>query len=271
MTNSLHGYSSNGKSLILLVENDAISSMVTKNILESLNCEVITVTSGEAALAGFKYRPYDLILMDIGLASTMDGIAATKQIRLYEMGVSHAQSVPIVGLSAIQDVFIKSKCYAAGMNSIIMKPLNKESAHDILQKFVFDKNNTNSQNLTQLASVSGKIVDINTLMDLIEKNKDHEKIKIMIDESISRFPDRRHALEVAYEKGDWKKIHDIALELSGESTYFGMERLKLACGQLMENINAQQYQYVDSMYNELLCEITLAIQEYHHLKEKNLV
>ncbi|MFP4383430.1 MAG: response regulator [Spirochaetia bacterium] len=52
---------------ILLVENDSVTAIQEKMILEKQGLTVKTVSSGEDAVYGVDYDQFDLILMDIDL------------------------------------------------------------------------------------------------------------------------------------------------------------------------------------------------------------
>ena len=67
---------------VLIVEDEAIISMVLRRTLEAMGYGVAAeASSGEEAVeAASRLRP-DLVLMDIGLSGEMDGIQAAAQIR----------------------------------------------------------------------------------------------------------------------------------------------------------------------------------------------
>lgn len=69
------------KKRILQVEDDAVTSLLQKRILERNNYDVVCATTGEDALAVIDSgESYDLILMDIELGSGIDGTETAKII-----------------------------------------------------------------------------------------------------------------------------------------------------------------------------------------------
>ena len=67
---------------IMIVEDEALFALNLQQTLESLGYEVPTVSySGEEALEQVADISPDLVLMDIQLAGTIDGIEAATQIR----------------------------------------------------------------------------------------------------------------------------------------------------------------------------------------------
>jgi two-component system sensor histidine kinase BarA len=73
----------------------------------------------------------DLVLMDIHMPE-MDGLEATKQIRLIDAGV---KKPPIVALTA--DVFIKDRdsLAASGLDDYLIKPLTETKLEQMLERF----------------------------------------------------------------------------------------------------------------------------------------
>jgi len=66
---------------ILIVEDEAISSMALKYAVEQLGCDVVgTVDTGEAAIQAATEHQPDLILMDTRLRTNMNGVEAANII-----------------------------------------------------------------------------------------------------------------------------------------------------------------------------------------------
>jgi len=86
-----------GKATILIVEDEAIVATDLAGKLRRLGYEVVgTTAQGEEAIVlPCRLRP-DLVLMDISLEGSVDGIAAAEAIR-------RQQNVPVVFLTAHSD------------------------------------------------------------------------------------------------------------------------------------------------------------------------
>lgn len=70
------------KKRVLIVEDDMIISLVVENMIKELGYHVVAkATSGEKAIELADDHQPDLILMDIRLKGTMDGIEAVEQIK----------------------------------------------------------------------------------------------------------------------------------------------------------------------------------------------
>jgi CheY-like chemotaxis protein len=100
---------------ILIVEDNKINQIVTKNVLkrEKFNSEI--ADDGLIALEMVKKKNYDLILMDLNMPN-MDGIEATKAIREFN------NHTPIVALTASETDETIESVFASGFNDFISKP-----------------------------------------------------------------------------------------------------------------------------------------------------
>ena len=117
---------------LLLVEDTQIIQNVMKILLTNLGCAVDVAADGETALQLVQQHHYDLIFMDIGLPG-MDGFATTRAIRQVK---GYEFSIPIIALTAHLDDSQKHLCFESGMNEFLNKPINKDEAETILNRFI---------------------------------------------------------------------------------------------------------------------------------------
>ena len=74
---------------------------------------------------------YGLALMDVQMPR-LDGIAATRAIRLLEAG----RDLPIIAMTANAFSEDESNCLAAGMNDFVPKPVEPERLYAVLLKWM---------------------------------------------------------------------------------------------------------------------------------------
>ena len=117
---------------LLVVEDDLMARIVAKVILTQLGYEFDIAESGEEAMELFEKNKYDFVFMDIGLPG-MSGIDVTKKLREIEKA---GNSVPIVALTAHAEESYKTLGLAAGMQEFVLKPLTKEIAESVINKYV---------------------------------------------------------------------------------------------------------------------------------------
>jgi PAS domain S-box-containing protein len=116
---------------VLLVEDNTANQKVAKLLLSKLNCTTEVAKNGIEAVAAGRTRRYDLILMDCQMPE-MDGYAAARQIR-NEDGPN--RQTPIVALTANVMVEDRTRCYEAGMNDFLGKPLRRNELIEVLRKW----------------------------------------------------------------------------------------------------------------------------------------
>ena len=119
---------------ILLAEDDKVSIIYLKAILENIDCEIIEAENGEQALDLCKKFPdIDLILMDIQMP-LMDGYEATRKIREFN------KEVHIIAQTAFALGGDREKALQVGCNEYIPKPIDKEQLLHLLEQYVSGKN-----------------------------------------------------------------------------------------------------------------------------------
>lgn len=116
---------------VLLVEDNEINLLMTKEILNGMGFETYLADSGQAAvkLAG-KYE-FDVILMDIRMPG-IDGYETTRRIRQLEA----CRETPIIALTADAVDGVAERAQTAGMNGFLTKPLYPSKLAEILWEFV---------------------------------------------------------------------------------------------------------------------------------------
>lgn len=120
------------KAKILAVDDSPDSLNVLHLFLKRLGHETVTVDSGKAAVEACKNHDFDLVFMDVQMPE-MDGLETSRAIRRLE---NENGSVPIVALTANAMVGDSERCFDAGMNDYLTKPINVESLKHAIEKWV---------------------------------------------------------------------------------------------------------------------------------------
>lgn len=111
---------------LLIVEDDDISALYLKNILNNIIGKIIQVQTGEEAIKLLKSKhDFNLVLMDIKMPG-IDGMETTKKIRQFN------DKIYIIAQTAYAMEGDREKTISSGCNDYISKPINKD---DILSKF----------------------------------------------------------------------------------------------------------------------------------------
>ena len=120
---------------ILLAEDVEINRIIFCTMLENTGLQIDCAINGREAVQLYKNQPdkYNLILMDVQMPE-MDGYEATQLIR--NSGLANAETIPIIAATA--NVFREDveKCYDAGMNGHIGKPVIFHEMIQVLKEYL---------------------------------------------------------------------------------------------------------------------------------------
>ena len=127
---------------VLLAEDNPVNQEVMREYLLDLGCRVDLVTTGLQAVAAWKRKPYDLILMDCQMPD-MDGFEAAMLVRLRERQQNAQRRIPIIAVTANAFEHVRDDCLAAGMDDYICKPFNQNELSAMLQRWLNQEESTN--------------------------------------------------------------------------------------------------------------------------------
>lgn len=119
---------------ILLVEDNAINRHLISRILEKMGHSVAVAGDGRGALALLSQQEFDLIAMDMQMP-VMDGIEATRILRRQELGT--LRHMPIIAITANAFDEDRRKCFEAGMDGYVIKPVTSQAIRDEIGRVLF--------------------------------------------------------------------------------------------------------------------------------------
>lgn len=117
---------------ILLIEDSEANRLVMRSQLEQLGCNVETAETGMMALRLVAQRQFDLVLTDLSLPD-MSGLEVASRIRKLPGKSARVAIVAVTGGIHPQD---RQRCFAAGMNGYLTKPVAKKDLHEVLSRYV---------------------------------------------------------------------------------------------------------------------------------------
>jgi CheY-like chemotaxis protein len=124
----------NGKGLsILVAEDNEINALLVRTLLLRMGHRPVIAGNGEAAVESWAAAraagvPYALVLMDVQMP-VMDGLEAARRIRALE---ADGAQTAIVALTANAYAEDREACLAAGMDALLVKPLDRERLQEAL-------------------------------------------------------------------------------------------------------------------------------------------
>lgn len=110
---------------ILVVEDNKVNQVIIRKIFEKLGYSVDIANQGEEGVQAVQSKVYDTVFMDMQMP-VMDGVTATEKI----IELQPDNHPTIIAMTANVLAEDKQKCFDAGMDNFINKPINVE---DIVQ------------------------------------------------------------------------------------------------------------------------------------------
>lgn len=114
---------------ILLAEDNIENQQLMSDMMEFLDYNLDIAKDGKETIEKWKNKQYDLIIMDIHMPE-MDGYQASKIIRELENKKKDNSHIPILAVTASATISDRDKCYKAGMDYYLSKPITI----DIIEK-----------------------------------------------------------------------------------------------------------------------------------------
>ncbi|GAB5348341.1 response regulator [Alteriqipengyuania sp. 357] len=114
---------------VLVAEDTESNRYVIRRLLEEMNCEVVAVENGAAAVEEVRRSNFDCILMDV-MMPIMDGEQATKAIRALPGSVAR---VPIIGITAHSLAAERDRLVSSGMTVCLAKPVRRDALENAVK------------------------------------------------------------------------------------------------------------------------------------------
>jgi len=114
---------------ILIAEDDEASELLLTTFIKKIGETVISAKNGVEAVEACLDNPdIDLVLMDLQMPE-MDGIEATRQIRLFN------SNLVIIAQTAYAVTENREKAMKAGCTDYLLKPIRKDELSSLIQKY----------------------------------------------------------------------------------------------------------------------------------------
>ncbi len=116
---------------ILLIEDNPINAMLSRELLRRRGFDVTDAISGEVALKATAENSFDIILTDLHMPG-LDGLETTRRLRAREQDEKQPR-IPVVALTADADQGVRAACQDAGMDGFLTKPIDPAELDAVLK------------------------------------------------------------------------------------------------------------------------------------------
>ena len=120
---------------VLIVEDHPVCLLVLEGQLKAIGgCKVTACANGNEALAILQHGDVVLLLTDVGLPD-IDGLALARAVRDTERQTGAAR-LPIVAITATAGRKERRACEAAGIDTVLTKPVSSVTLTKLLNRHV---------------------------------------------------------------------------------------------------------------------------------------
>jgi PAS domain S-box-containing protein len=163
---------------VLLVEDNPINQLVTKDLLEAEKVEVRVASNGQIALEMMEDCSCDVILMDMQMP-VLDGYQTMRIIR--NMEDNRKRNIPIIALTANAIESEIQKCYDSGANAYVAKPFRPEVLFEAIHALLPQQHKDQVNNEQLLINMDEFAHFLNGNVKLIQKTLEQLKIAFTDD------------------------------------------------------------------------------------------
>ncbi|HRK29142.1 MAG TPA: response regulator [Chitinophagales bacterium] len=237
---------------LLLVEDHRLNQLVASDLLKKWS-DKITIhiaNNGQEAIEALQEKGnfYHVVLMDISMP-VMDGYEATEYIRnKLPAPVCH---IPIIAMTAHAFNTNAQRCFDAGMNEFVTKPINPDALYAKLNKVLAlilpNQQNTNTNQIPTTAETpaAGTLTNLDYLKSL--SGDDEDTLLLMLETIVADLPNEIATLKKHGAAHNWQELKAIAHKLKSTCAYMGMDTMRELAksieNQIWENkINPTQLQ-----------------------------
>lgn len=231
---------------ILVVDDTPSNLLLLVTLLQQLGYETLQAANGYEALEQVKNEKVSLVLMDIQMPG-MDGVEATYHIR--SLGHQY-RSLPIIALTAHAVAEERSAWLHAGINEILIKPVNEKLLTDVLQRWLGERLVSRPQ-VEEVVASSPVDRELGIRLAAGRPELADELLELLL----SSLEASREAIQQAVVHDQQEALIDAVHRLHGASRYCGVPDLAQLTEALETQLKAGQKRLVASSLQQLFHEI----------------
>jgi signal transduction histidine kinase/CheY-like chemotaxis protein len=197
---------------VLLAEDNKVNQLLIQKILAPFNIQPVVADNGQQVIDLLEKQHFDLVLMDVQMP-IMDGITATGLIRN-----NLKKNVPVIGMTAyVQPNEIK-KCYDAGMNEFVPKPIEEPQFLTVIKKYIYLQDRLQPEPADAMATTA---TDFGFLEKICNGNK--ADMDLILETMLAELPKECSSLDEALFQKDAKAVRGIMHHLKSTLSPMGTD------------------------------------------------
>lgn len=251
---------------VLIVEDNSITSFAMQYQLEKFQTfNIHSVEDAEGAMKCYNKEGYDFVLTDLGLPDH-DGSWVASEIRAIEKNNPPKKPCVIIGLSAHLDSETEKECLKAGMNQVILKPLNHQKLDEILRTFFLSKDVSNHKKDNHELPNTNEVIDLQASAKKYYSN-DLEVAERMLKRLMEILPIEKKQMEQAFVKKDWKKLYHLVHNFYGGCLACGVPSLTAALSEFQKILRKDSIKEIPEFYEKVVNEINRLSEKFKAMKK----
>jgi PAS domain S-box-containing protein len=233
---------------VLVAEDNPINRKVVMAMLDKLGYRGDAVGNGLEAVEACARTHYDLVLMDC-MMPEMDGYRATAWVRQRE---APGKRTPIVALTASTAPGDREKCFAAGMDGYLSKPISLRMLDETLRRWVPALEEEAVR--APAADTSGSRLPADHPLRVLEARGRREAVIEIIDLFLESTPLRLERLREMARDGDLAALLSLAHSLRGAALQLGAREVAALCAEVQAAARENQAAQLDPLFERLQAE-----------------
>jgi hypothetical protein len=237
---------------VLVAEDNAVNRLYIGALLERMGHSAHFVENGLEAQQAVREHRFDIVLMDVHMP-VMDGIAATEAIRTLD---APGARLPIVALTADAYADTRTRCLAAGMDEVLVKPLGLPELEALFERRfgTAAAAPADAARAAPAVGVGTALLDTDVLARLVELMPRAEAARLY-EAMLSQAGDATERMRRALRDADTEELRRVSHGLKGAALNLGLRALADAADRLSgsaPNTNAGQLALALQRFDETL-------------------
>ena len=240
---------------ILAVDDTPSNLLLLVTLLQQMGFETLKASGGEEAVERVKNEPVSLILMDIQMPG-MDGVQAARSIR--SLGHQY-RSLPIIALTAHAVAEERTAWLQAGINDVLIKPLNEKLLTDLLYRWLGDrfiaKEKLQVAEVNETSEEAWQSCPVDRELGIKLAAGRPELADELLELLLTSLEQSKEAIQAALKSEQDEDLIDAVHRLHGATRYCGVPDLAQITEALETQLKVGQEQLVATSLEQLFYEI----------------